>query len=131
MEIQQFRLVVRAHDFERSQEFYGDVLALPLLHSWDGESGRGALYRAGSAFVEVRGRSRTAGNTSSDEIFSYQGAQKMSLTFRVASAEQAYEELIFRERNIPGGLKSLPDGTRVFETQDPDGVRILFLQAED
>lgn len=130
MEIQQFRLVVRASDFERSQSFYGDVLALPLLHSWDGEGGRGALYRAGSGFVELRGRSRTGGRTSSDEIFGYQGTQKMSITFRVASAEKAYEELIFRERNIPGGLKSLEDGSKVFETQDPDGVKIVYLEKE-
>ena len=45
----------------------------------------------------------------------------------VASAGAGvYEELIFRDRNIPGGLREDRDGTRVFETHDPDGVKIAF-----
>jgi hypothetical protein len=44
----------------------------------------------------------------------------------VPSAEKAYEDLIFRDRNIPGGLRPDPDGALVFETHDPDGVKIVF-----
>ncbi len=70
-----------------------------------------------------------AGSLATDE-FSYQGPlHKMTLTVSVPSAEKAYEELIFREKNIPGGLRDLPNGRLGFETHDPDGVKILF--AED
>ena len=42
------------------------------------------------------------------------------------SAERAYEELLFRDKNVPGGLRRGADGVLAFETHDPDGVRILL-----
>lgn len=129
MEIRQFRVVVRARDFDRTCRFYGEVLALPRLQSWDRETGRGALYQAGAGAIEVLGRAHGA-ESGRDESFDYQGPQqKMTLALTVASAEKAYEELIFRDKNIPGGLRTDADGTTVFETHDPDGVKILFRQA--
>jgi catechol 2,3-dioxygenase-like lactoylglutathione lyase family enzyme len=134
MEIRQFRVVIRAADFERSCRFYGEILSLPRVQNWERENGRGALYQAGPALVEILGRARTAeqGKTERDELFSYQGPDhKMTLTFIVASAEKAYERLIFRDKNIPGGLRHDPDGAMVFETHDPDGVKILYRQADE
>lgn len=131
MEIRQFRVVVRAHDFDRTCRFYGETLALPRLESWDREDGRGACYQAGSGIVEVVGRPRGEVVVGRDEDFDYQGPQhKMTLTLLVPSAEKAFEELQFREKNIPGGLRRTGDGTMVFETHDPDGVRIVYRQSE-
>jgi catechol 2,3-dioxygenase-like lactoylglutathione lyase family enzyme len=130
MEIRQFRVVVKARDFDRTCRFYGEVLALPRLQSWDRESGRGALYQAGAGIIEVLGRAHGSA-PGWDENFDYQGPQhKLTLTVTVPSAEKAYEELQFRERNIPGGLRPDSDGTLVFETHDPDGVKIVFRQSQ-
>lgn len=126
MEIRQFRVVVRARDFERTCRFYGETLSLPRLQNWDREDGRGALYHAGTGVIEVRGRVH-GGEGERDESFDYQGPeQKVTLSFVVPSAEKAYEELIFRDRNIPGGLHQDPGGSMVFATHDPDGVKIFF-----
>ncbi|MEZ5314445.1 MAG: VOC family protein [Thermoanaerobaculia bacterium] len=126
MEIRQFRVVLRAHDFDRTCSFYGETLALPRLQSWDRENGRGALYQAGTGVIEVLGRAHSDGS-GRDERFDYQGPdQKLEIVLLVASAEKAYEEILFRNRNIPGGLRPDSDGTIVFGTHDPDGVRILF-----
>jgi catechol 2,3-dioxygenase-like lactoylglutathione lyase family enzyme len=131
MEIRQFRVVVRAKSFERTCRFYGESLALPRLQSWDGEASRGAIYQAGSAMIEILGRPAGDNPRVRDEVFEYQGPQqKMTLTFVVPSAEKAYEELLFRDKNIPGGLHREEDGTLIFETHDPDGVRIVYRQAE-
>jgi hypothetical protein len=66
-----------------------------------------------------------------DEAFDYQGPQhKLTLALVVPSAERAYEELIFRDRNIPGGLRLDSDGALLFETHDPDGVKIVFRQLD-
>ncbi len=130
MEIRNFRVVVRARDFDRTCRFYGETLALPRLKSWDRENGRGALYQAGSGALEVLGLPHGA-EGGRFEDFDYQGPhQKMEIVLLVPSAEKAYEELVFRNRNIPGGLRPDPDGVMVFETHDPDGVRILFRQVE-
>jgi len=131
MEIRQFRVVIRAKNFESTCRFYGESLALPRLQSWDGEASRGALYQAGSALIEVLGRPAGQSDGLRDETFEYQGPrQKMTLTFVVPSAEKAYEELLFRDKNIPGGLRREDGGGLIFETHDPDGVRIVYRQAE-
>ncbi len=129
MEIQEFRVVLRARDFDATNRFYGEILGLPHLRRWDDDSGRGVLYQAGTALIEILGRQPGPPGTYGQDEFNYQGPlHKMTLTLRVPSAEGAYEQLIFREKNIPGGLKHLPDGKLAFETHDPDGVKILFLE---
>ena len=37
MEIRQFRVMIRASNFERATKFYGGALALPQLQSWNRE----------------------------------------------------------------------------------------------
>jgi catechol 2,3-dioxygenase-like lactoylglutathione lyase family enzyme len=130
MEIEHFRVVLRTKDFDRSRRFYEEVLGFPCLRNWENQSGRGALFAAGPAIVEILGR--TGGNGGRDEDFDYQGpVHKMALALTVPSAEKTYEELHFREKNIPGGLKTEPDGTLVFETHDPDGIKIQFREDVD
>jgi hypothetical protein len=129
MEIRQFRVVVRAKSFEHSCRFYGETLSLPRLQNWERDDGRGALYQAGAAVVEVLGRPAADDARQRDESFDYQGPHhKLVLVFLVPSAEKAYEELLFRDKNIPGGLRQDSDGALIFDTHDPDGLRILFKQ---
>ncbi len=128
MDIRQFRVVVRAKSFERTCRFYGETLALPRLQSWEREDGRGALYQAGSGVIEVLGAPSSAPY---DPSWGYQGPDhKLSLVLSVPSAEVAYREFLFRDKNIPGGLRKGSDGALVFETHDPDGVKLLFRQSE-
>ena len=128
MDIRQFRVVVRAKSFERTCRFYGETLAFPRLQSWEREDGRGALYQAGSGVIEVLG---APSSTTLDPSWGYQGPDhKLALVLSVPSAETAYREFLFRDRNIPGGLKKGADGALVFETHDPDGVKLIFRQSE-
>ncbi len=129
MDIRQFRVVVKAKNFERTSRFYGESLALPRLQTWEREDGRGAVFQAGSGAIEVLGS--PSGVLFMDEGSAYQGPDhKLTLTLIVPSAEKAFEEISFREKNIPGGLRRDPDGALVFETHDPDGVKIVFKQVE-
>jgi catechol 2,3-dioxygenase-like lactoylglutathione lyase family enzyme len=132
MEIRQFRVVVRAKSFERTCRFYGESLAFPRLQSWDREDERAALFQAGTAVIQVIGRpARAETPTSYDETYDYQGPHhKMTLALLVPSSEAAYQEAHFRDKNIPGGLRRDTDGGLIFETHDPDGIKIIFKQAE-
>lgn len=127
MEIEQFRVTLKARDYESTRHFYGKVLGLPELGDFERGDLRGTLYQAGPGAVEVLGRVPDAGRRPDDEEFEYRGPeQKMILSLVVPSPEQAYEELIFRDRNLPGGLRQEADGSAVFETHDPDGVRVVL-----
>ena len=82
--------------------------------------------------LEVIGRAAGAEPAARDEVYDYQGPQhKMTVTLIVPSAEKAYEDGLFREKNIPGGLRHDEQGDLIFETHDPDGVKIIFRQAHD
>ena len=45
-------------------------------------------------------------------------------------ADAAYQELLFRDKNIPGGLRRDKEGNLAFETHDPDGIKIFLRQAD-
>jgi catechol 2,3-dioxygenase-like lactoylglutathione lyase family enzyme len=127
MEIRQFRVVIRTQYYERAMKFYGDALGLPKLRSWDTEDGRGTLFQAGSSVLEVLGAPSAQDSRLTDERFNPQGPKtKTKIVFLVLSAQQAYDEIFFREKNIPGGLLKDDDGVLMFETHDPDGIRVAF-----
>lgn len=127
MEIRQFRVVIRAKHFDRTCRFYGESLSLPRLQTWEREDARGALYQAGSAVIEVQGRPASGeGPLDWEETYDYQGPEhKMTILLLVPSAEKAYEEIFFRDKNVPGGLRKDVDGTLIFATHDPDGVPVI------
>ena len=129
MEIRQTRVVIRAKSFDRTCRFYEHSLAFPRIDEWEGSVSRGARFQAGGAVIEVQGRPDGLDPRSYDEAFDYQGpSQKMIVELAVPSAEGAYREMLFRDKNIPGGLRTDDRGRLLFETYDPDGVRILCIE---
>jgi catechol 2,3-dioxygenase-like lactoylglutathione lyase family enzyme len=127
MDIERFRVTVRARDFDRTCRFYGETLALPKVGSRDEGELVANEYQAGPGTIEVIGRAEGAPRRGDDDIFEYRGPdQKMEITLLVDSPQKAYDELIFRNQNIPGGMHELEGGAVIFQTHDPDGVRILF-----
>lgn len=132
MEIEQFRVTVKARDVERTCRFYGETLAFPTVGEWERTDLVGRLYQAGPAVIEVMGRAPGAPRRPDDDVFEYRGPdQKLVLQIVVPSPQETYDELIFRNKNIPGGMLEAEDGTAVFQTRDPDGVRIVFRTARD
>ena len=108
------------------------MIGFPRPISCESYEGRRALFEAGTAVIEVVGRPRGEERSSRDEAFDYQGPEhKLRLDLVVPSAEAAYEELLFRDRNIPGGLRREADGALVFGTNDPDGVKIVLREPAD
>lgn len=127
MEIEQFRVTLRAREFDQTCHFYGETLALPRIESFEHEDLQGSTYQVGPAVIEVLGRRPGLPRREDDILFEYRGpTHEMELTLEVPSPRKAYDELIFRQHNIPGGMRTDEAGDELFETHDPDGVRIFF-----
>lgn len=132
MEIEQFRVTLRARDYETTCRFYGETLAFPRVAEWETEERVGARFQAGSGVIEVEGRRPGGRALPDDRLFEYRGPQhEMEIRLIVPSPQAAYDEIIFRQKNILGGMHALYDGAVVFETQDPDGIRIVFRASDD
>ena len=127
MEIRQSRVVIRTASFERAMKFYAVALALPQVQSWNRETERGAVFQAGSALIEILGAPAGEDVRLNDERFNAQGPRiQLSLILDVPSAQQAFDEIFFREKNIPGGLEKDDQGRLTFVTHDPDNLRIVL-----
>lgn len=127
MEIEGFRVTLKARNHERTCRFYGETLALPKLGSRERDGLEATTFQAGPGTIEVLGRAEGAPRRADDELFEYRGPQhEMVLTLVVPSPQKAYDDLIFRNKNVPGGMHELEDGSTVFETQDPDGIKIVL-----
>jgi catechol 2,3-dioxygenase-like lactoylglutathione lyase family enzyme len=127
MEIRQSRVVIRTANFERAMKFYAVALALPQVQSWNRETERGAVFQAGSTLIEILGAPAGEDVRLNDERFKAQGPRiQLSLVLDVPSAQQAFDEIFFREKNIPGGLEKDDQGRLTFVTHDPDNLRIVL-----
>ncbi|MGD2115936.1 MAG: VOC family protein [Acidobacteriota bacterium] len=127
MEIEQFRVTLRAREYERTCRFYGETLALPRIDTWEEDDLQGSVYQAGPGVITVLGRRPNRPRRPDEDLFEYRGpAHEMEIVLAVASPNETYDELIFRQHNIPGGMRVDEDGAEIFETRDPDGVRIIF-----
>ena|ERR1700675_692837 len=51
--VKELRLALTSEDYEGALRFYRDVLGLPVLSSWERESGSGAILDAGRATLEL------------------------------------------------------------------------------
>src|SRR4029078_13053543 len=93
MQIRQFRVGLKAKNFDGTCNFYGEVLGLPRLQSGDDEEGRGAPFQAGTGAVEVIGRPRDSHGW--DEDFDYAGPEhKLVLSWLVAPPRAGLQQLL-------------------------------------
>lgn len=129
MQIRQLRVAIRPRDFALSCRFYGEILRLPRLRSYQTETARGAEYQAGEGVVELVGGVVDPARTRAGEP-PRDPSEGMTIQLVVVSAERAYRELLQRDPDLPGGLLRQSDGTVVLQTHDPDGVTILIEEAE-
>ena len=105
MDIERFRVTVRARDFERTCRFYGETLALPEVGSQEEGDLLSRTYQAGPGNLEVVGRAPDSPHRADDAVFEYRGPnQKVEISLVVDSPQKVYDELIFRNKNIPGGM---------------------------
>jgi catechol 2,3-dioxygenase-like lactoylglutathione lyase family enzyme len=121
MNVLEFRFAFFARDFQKSVDFYRNMLDLEPIGGWDRQDGKGALLSAGgTAVIEIYGAAD--GKT-------YEGPSPMALNLalRVENAKAVDK---FHERLSGLGAEKIekpqdrPWGHRSFIILDPDQIPI-------
>jgi len=117
----EFRFAFFARDFQKSVEFYQNVLGMELVGGWDREDGKGALLSAGgTAVIEIYGA--TDGKT-------YDGPSPVAINLALRVENSSAVDKLYERLSGLGadGIESPQDrswGHRSFVILDPDQIPI-------
>ena len=116
MEVLSSRVLLRAANFERSFRFYAQILGLHVYREWESGPTRGVVFFLGGGFLELSGSSDAP------------SGEKVSLWLQVRDVDAVGEELEGTGVDIVEPLVDKPWGLRKMRAQDPDGVKLVFVE---
>jgi len=121
------KVVIRCADYDRSREFYAQVLALPVVEEWDEDEGRGCVFEvAAGAWVEIY--EMTQRDARFSEAFTRPVVNdKIDLQLHTDSLDAWVARLngVWAYR----GPETLPWGQRWIQLRDPDRVLVAIYEA--
>ena len=116
MEVLSSRVLLRPTDFEQSFRFYVEILGLHIYREWVSGSTRGVVFFLGGGFLELSGSSEAP------------CSEKVSLWLQVRDVNAVGRELEDSGVDIVEAPVDKPWGLREMQVQDPDGVRLVFVE---
>jgi catechol 2,3-dioxygenase-like lactoylglutathione lyase family enzyme len=124
MEVHTLTVVRHTGRFEAMSRFYGELLGMSTVETWDRPDGRGAVFApAGS----VRG--------AHFEVLDLPGAAvtgaspaNIVVTLFVADVQAVHDGLVSVGARIARGVEDTSWGHRSFGLDDPDGLRIWIVE---
>ena len=129
--VKELRLALTSEDYEGSLRFYRDVLGLPVLSSWERESGSGTILDAGRATLELLSPKQAE---QIDEIEA--GESGVSGPLRIAL--EVADSVELAARLAAAGAEQLappvvtPWSDRNVRLRTPEGIQLtLFTPLED
>ena len=121
MNILEFRFAFFARDFQKSVDFYQNILGMELVGGWDREDGKGALLSAGgTAVIEIYG-------AADGETYDGPSPIALNLALRVknpSAVDKLYERLSGLGAEMIESPQDRPWGHRSFVIHDPDQIPI-------
>ncbi|MER7049708.1 MULTISPECIES: VOC family protein [Streptomyces] len=113
------RTVVRPVDPDRSRQFYGKTLGLPVYREFGTGPERGTVYFLGGGFLELSGRAEGAAGTA------------LELWLQVEDAAAVHEELAARGVEVLRPPVKEPWGLIEMMIADPDGHKIIVVEVPE
>lgn len=127
MQAEILNTIRHTHDFQPMLHFYRDLLGLDVVEVWENPGNRGAVLAPGgrveNATVEILdmpGRVTPAG-----------APVQVDLSLHVKDVDGWHDELVARGVAIARGLENTAWGHRSFGVDDPEGLRVWFVQVLD
>lgn len=125
---QELRMVIAVDDFERAVAFYRDEVGLNIDSEWDRDDGRGMLFDAGKATLEIFDRQQQQSN----DMFEAGRpiGEDVRLALKVADVDTAFHELVVKGAPLLTHPVDAPWGHRVARLKTPHGMQLtLFADA--
>ena len=122
--MREVRVALTAEDFEGAVALYGGALGLRTLKEWDEPHGRGAIFAAGEATIEVIDRRQA------EYIDEVEAGGRVSgpvrLALGVADVDGASRSLQERGARAVGVPVETPWGDRNQRLRAPDGMQLTL-----
>jgi lactoylglutathione lyase len=122
--IHELRVAVTVADFEEALRFYRDTFGLPAEAIWENEGGRGMLFDAGRATLEILSTEQ-AKFVDQIEVGKPVGA-RVRLALRVEDSEATAERLTAGGAELLGGPVTTPWDDRNVRLRAPDGMQLTL-----
>jgi catechol 2,3-dioxygenase-like lactoylglutathione lyase family enzyme len=112
---QEFRLKLYVQDFDKSKEFYQNLLGYPVVNEWDrGEHDKGVMFDTSAGIIEIL--------TPEDGYIPLQGT---SISLEVPDVKALWDA-IKTEVVVVFEIRDNDWGDTSFAIKDPDGYKITF-----
>lgn len=121
---QELRMVVTVDDFDQAVHFYRDVVGLAVDSEWDRETGKGILFDAGKATLEVFDRKQKESSDMLEAGRVVSGDVRLSL--RVEDVDSKFHELVVEGAPLLAHPLDAPWGHRVARLQTPHGMQLTL-----
>jgi catechol 2,3-dioxygenase-like lactoylglutathione lyase family enzyme len=114
----EIRVLVGARHYASSTDFYSNVLGFPLEEEWDGDDGRGALFRAAS-----RGIIEVVEDSAHHPFVQPVGVR---VAVEVDDVDAVYARVQSAGVRMEDEIGDRPWGFREFALHDPSGLPLVF-----
>lgn len=123
-----FRAMYAPADFDRAVSFWADQCGLAVVASWD-DDGRGAIFQAPGAQVEIFGAAPGTGNSSVDAERPHRpprltGPAGVALAWEVDDVDATYAAMVARGAQGVAEPADRPWGMRMATVEGPDAVLV-------
>jgi lactoylglutathione lyase len=125
--VHELRVAVTVDDFEEALRFYRDTLGLSAEAIWENEGGRGMLFDAGRATLEILSTEQSA-FVDRIEVGKLVGA-RVRLALRVDDSEATAERLTAGGAEHLGGPVTTPWDDRNVRLRAPDGMQLTLFSS--
>jgi len=127
--VKELRVAVTVDDYDGALRFYRDVLGLPVVESWTGPSGSGAVLAAGRATLELLSAAQAA---LVDEVeVGERVAGPVRFAIEVDDSVATAEALTAGGARRLGGPVVTPWSHRNVRLRAPDGMQLTLFTVLD
>lgn len=115
--VQEVRVMLYPHDFQKTWQFYAHILHWQVLHEWESAESRGAMFDMGSGILELLSPPERVGSSAG-----------WGLSLRVVNVWELWSELK-EQAPVIFALRENAWGDDSFCIADPDGFTLVFFTA--